>query len=119
MYTPAATCYQGDYRARRLKPQAGYLLGMVALARELSGAVSGFPYSGPPVTWLVTDGYKVVDQASQGEIDEPAVMALVRLLRSAFGIPSTQAIRSYRGREAWTGGDVPASAVLFDPPAKD
>lgn len=65
----------------------------------------------------MTDGYKVVDQASQGEIDEPAVMALVRSLGSAFGIPTTQAIRSYRGWEAWTEGDAPASAVLFGPPA--
>lgn len=108
-----------DLLVKMAQAQAGYLLGMVVLAREFSGAVSGYPYSGPPVTRLVTDGYKVVDQASQGEIDEPAVMALVRLLGSAFGIPTTQAIRSYRGWEAWTEGDAPASAVLFGPPAQD
>lgn len=108
-----------DILLKMAQAQAGYLLGMVVLAREFSGAVSGYPYSGPPVTRMVTDTYKVVDQASQGEVDEPAVMALVRLLGSAFGIPTTQAIRSYRGWEAWANGDAPASAILFGPPEKE
>jgi hypothetical protein len=108
-----------DLLQKMAQAQAGYLLGMVVLAREFSGAVSGYPYSGPPVGRVVTDGYKVIDQASQGEIDEPAVMALVRLLGSAFGIPVTQAVRSYRGWEAWSEGDAPATSILFGPPAKN
>ncbi len=38
------------------------------------------------------------DQVAQGELDEPAVLSVVRLLGTAFGIPTVQAIRSYR---AW------------------
>lgn len=108
-----------DLLQKMAQAQAGYLLGMVVLAREFSGAVSGYPYSGPPVGRVVTDGYKVIDQASQGEIDEPAVMALVRVLGTAFGIPVTQAVRSYRGWEAWSEGDAPATSILFGPPAQD
>ncbi|MDP2024526.1 MAG: hypothetical protein Q8L16_26885 [Hydrogenophaga sp.] len=108
-----------DLLQKMAQAQAGYLLGMVVLAREFSGAVSGYPYSGPPVGRVVTDGYKVIDQASQGEIDEPAVMALVRVLGTAFGIPITQAVRSYRGWEAWSEGDAPATSILFGPPANE
>jgi len=108
-----------DLLQKMAQAQAGYLLGMVVLAREFSGAVSGYPYSGPPVGRVVTDGYKVIDQASQGEIDEPAVMAMVRVLGTAFGIPVTQAVRSYRGWEAWSEGDAPATSILFGPPAKN
>jgi hypothetical protein len=102
-----------------LQAQAGYLLGMVVLARELSGLVSGYAYSGPPVSRIVTDAGKAADQFSQGEIDEPAVLATVRLLGTAFGIPTVQAVRSYRGWLAWSEGDAPATSILFGPPAKN
>ncbi len=110
---------EDDLLKMLLQAQAGYLLGMVVGARELSGLVSGYAYSGPPVARVVTDAGKAADQVSQGEIDEPAVLAVVRLLGTAFGIPTTQAVRSYRGWLAWSEGDAPVTSVLFGPPAKD
>jgi hypothetical protein len=96
-----------------------YLLGLVVGVRELSGLIGGYPYAGPPVDRIVTDVAKTVQQVKQGEVDEPAVAAVVRLLGDAFGIPATQAVRSYRGWVAWSEGNAPASAILMGPPPKD
>lgn len=101
------------------KWQLSYLLGLGVGIRELSGAVEGFDYSGPPVGRVITDIGKAGKQTAQGEVDEPAVMAYIRLLGSAFGIPTVQAMRSYRGWVAWEEGDAPASSILFGPPPKD
>jgi hypothetical protein len=38
---------------------------------------------------------------------------------TAFGIPTTQAIRSYKGWKAWDEGEAPATAILFGPLQKD
>lgn len=102
-----------------LEWQAGYLLGLVVGVRELSGLVGGYPYAGPPVGRIVTDVGKAAQQIHQGEVDEPAVAAVVRLLGDAFGIPSAQAVRSYKGWKAWSEGNAPISAVLMGPPPKD
>lgn len=101
--------------------QLGYLMGAVVGLRELSGAVSGFDYAGPPVGRVVGDLGKVGNQAKQGELDEPAVMALVNLMGSVFGIPTVQAMRSYKGWKAWSEGQEGAGpqSVLFGPPPKD
>lgn len=102
-----------------LEWQASYLLGLVVGVREFSGLVGGYPYAGPPVARIVTDVAKTAQQVKQGEVDEPAVAATVRLLGDAFGIPSAQAVRSYRGWQAWSEGDAPATAVLMGPPPKE
>jgi predicted GNAT family acetyltransferase len=101
--------------------QVGYLLGTVVGVRELSGAVGGFDYAGPPVGRLIGDVGKVGKQASQGELDEPAVMAAINLMGSAFGIPTVQATRSYKGWKAWDEGQEGAGpqSVLFGPPPKN
>lgn len=104
---------------KMLEWQASYLLGLVVGVRELSGLVGGYPYAGPPVGRIVTDVAKAGQQIKQGEVDEPAVAAVVRLLGDAFGIPSAQAVRSYRGWVAWTEGNAPATAVLMGPPPKE
>jgi hypothetical protein len=109
-----------DKMAKKLAQwQASYLLGMAVGARELSGAVNGYSYAGPPVGRIVGDIGKAGQQVAQGEVDEPAVLAAIRLMGSAFGIPTVQAVRSYKGWQAWSEGRAPASAVLFGPPAKD
>lgn len=108
-----------DWLKKLAQWQASYLMGMVVGVRELSGIVSGYSYSGPPVSRVVTDTGKLAQQVQQGEVDEPAVMAVIRLMGSALGIPTTQAIRSYKGWVAWTEGDAPASSILFGPPPKD
>lgn len=101
--------------------QLGYLLGSVVGLRELSGGLGGFDYAGPPVARLVGDTIKAGKQTWQGEIDEPAVLAYVNLMGSAFGIPTTQAVRSYKGWKAWEEGKEGAGpqSVLFGPPPKN
>lgn len=99
--------------------QASYLMSMVVGVRELSGIVSGFSYAGPPVSRIVTDVGKVAQQAGQGEVDEPAVIATARLVGDLTGIPVTQLIRSYKGWVAWSHGDAPATSILMGPPPKD
>jgi hypothetical protein len=104
---------------RVLEWQAGYLFGMFVGLRELPTLWSPFDYAGPPAGKIVGDGKKAVSQAGQGEIDEPAVLATINLLGTAFGIPTIQATRSYKGWKAWSEGDAPATAILFGPPPRD
>lgn len=101
--------------------QLGYLMGMVVGVRELSGAVSGFDYAGPPVGRIVADLGKAGKQTDQGEMDEPAVMAYIKLMGTAFGIPVVQALRSYKGWKAWDEGQPGAGpqSALFGPPDKN
>lgn len=81
--------------------------------RELSGLVGGFPYAGPPEGRIATDLTKTAQQVKQGEVDEPAVAAVVRLQGDRFGIPAVQAVRSCKGWVAWRKGNAPISAVLM------
>jgi hypothetical protein len=101
--------------------QLSYLLGTVVGLRELSGAVAGFDYAGPPVGRIVSDMGKAAKQTMQGEIDEPLVMAYARLIGDAFGIPMVQILRSYKGWKAWDEGTEGAGpqSVLLGPPPKD
>jgi hypothetical protein len=101
--------------------QLGYLMGSIVGIRELSGSLSGFDYAGPPAGRLVGDLGKVGKQAGQGELDEPAVLATAQLIGTAFGIPITQVLRSYKGWKAWDDGKEGAGAqsVLFGPPPKN
>lgn len=112
---------EADWAARLAKWQLGYLMSMVVGVRELSGAVSGFDYAGPPVGRIVGDIGKAGTQTVQGEVDEPAVMAYIKLMGTAFGIPVVQALRSYKGWKAWDEGEEGAGpqSVLFGPPSKD
>lgn len=106
--------------ARRIAEwQVGYLLGTVVGLRELSGAVGGFDYAGPPVGRVIAGVGKFGKQALQGEIDEPLVTAAIDLMGSAFGIPTVQALRSYKGWKAWDEGESGPQADLFGPPPKD
>lgn len=62
---------------------------------------------------------KTAQQVHQGEVDETAVAAVVRLLGDLCGIPAAQAVRSYKGWVAWAEGNAPISAVLMGPPPKE
>lgn len=108
-----------DWAKKIVRWQLGFLLAPVIGVREFGGPVSGFDYAGPPAARIVSDMTKAGTQVAQGEVDEPMVMALVRLFGTAFGIPTVQATRTYRGWEAWEEGDAPASSILFGPPPKD
>lgn len=100
--------------------QAGYLLGTVVGLREFSGAIGGFDYAGPPVARIVGDVSKAGKQTAQGEMDDAAVAAYINLMGTAFGIPTTQIMRSYKGWKAWDEGQEGAgpASVLFGPPPK-
>lgn len=61
----------------------------------------------------MTDIGKVAQQAHQGEVDEPTVIATARLIGRLTGIPVVQVIRSYKGWQAWAHGEAPVTSVLF------
>lgn len=108
--------------ARRIVEwQVSYLLGTVVGLRELSGAVAGYDYAGPPVGRVIADMGKAGKQTAQGELDEPAVLAYINLMGTVFGIPVVQALRSYKGWKAWDEGQDGAGpmSVLLGPPPKD
>lgn len=101
------------------KWQLAYAMGLVVGVRELGGAVAGFDYAGPPAGRIIADIGKAGQQTVQADVDEPLVMAYVRLMGSAFGIPTVQAVRSYKGWVAWEEGKAPPTAVLLGPPPKE
>ncbi len=108
-----------DWAKRLAEWQAGYLLGMFVGLRELPTLWSPFDYGGPPAAKLLNDGKRLVQQAGQGEIDDPAILAAIGFLGTALGLPTTQVIRSYKGWKAWDEGDAPPTSILFGPPPKD
>lgn len=101
--------------------QISYLLGTMVGARELTSAVGGFDYAGPPVGRVIVDIGRAGKQTEQGEIDEPLVYSYINLLGTVFGIPTVQALRSYKGWKAWDEGEDGAGpqSVLMGPPPKD
>ncbi|MFA5549911.1 MAG: hypothetical protein WDA10_15320, partial [Porticoccaceae bacterium] len=108
-----------EWAAKLLEWQAGYLLGTMLGLRELSGVVSGYDYTGPPVGRVVADIGKAGQQIGQGEVDEALGLSLVRLFGTALGIPTVQIVRSWRGWQAWAEGDAPPTAILMGPPPQD
>lgn len=122
----------GDWAKNIAQWQAGYLLGMVVGARELSGPVGGFDYAGPPAFRIFHDmgkagaqTWQLVKSAWDGDaadgIDEPFVLAYARLLGDITGLPMTQILRSYKGWKAWDEGEEGAGpqSVLIGPPPRD
>ncbi|NLX17643.1 MAG: hypothetical protein GXY45_11860 [Ramlibacter sp.] len=104
---------------RLVRWQAGYLMGAVVGLREASGMMAGYDYTGPAVTRAFVDAGGLMKQAQQGELDEGLALSSVRLTGTLLGLPTTQAIRSYRGWKAWDEGDAPITSLLVGPPAKD
>lgn len=109
-----------EWIKRVAKWQAGYLMGTVVLLREGTGMLEGFDYAGPPVGRVMGDAGKFANQAAQGEVDEAAVLSMAALMGSVFGIPTVQALRSYKGWKAWDEGKdgTGPQSVLFGPPPK-
>ena len=107
-----------DWIAKLAKWQATYLMGLVPLVREGSGALEGFDYSGPPAGRIVNDLGKMGTQLAQGELDEGLAIATVRTVGTLLGLPTTQLVRSYKGWKAWEDDDAPGTAILMGPPRK-
>lgn len=108
-----------DWTAKLIKWQAEYLLGMVVVARDVMAAFGPHGYQGPPVGRILGDIGRLGKQAAQGEVDEPAVKAFVRVLGDLTGLPTAQLLRSYDGWVAWSEGEAPPTSILFGPPPRD
>lgn len=103
-----------------LKWQVGYIFGLVPGLREMSGAIEGYDYAGPPVGRVIKDAGSLLTQLGQGEADEGLALSIVRLIGTAFGIPVTQLVRSYRGWKDWEeDGEGGPQNVLVGPPRQD
>lgn len=108
-----------DWWAKKLAEwQAGYLLGTMVGLREASGLVGGMDYAGPPVGRLVAEVGKFGKQLAQGEVDDALVRSLANVVGAATGAPTTQALRSWKGWQAWDEGRAPPTAMLMGPPPK-
>jgi hypothetical protein len=79
----------------------------------------GYDYGGPLAGKILADTARLMKQAYQGEADEAAVIALINATGDFTGLPTTQALRTYRGYMAWDEGDAPITAILFGPPQRD
>jgi hypothetical protein len=81
-----------------VREQAGYILGTVLLARELSGAVQGFyGYEGPAGARLFAEAGNLIKQIEQGEVDEAMMKALNNAAGILFHYPSGQVQRTVEG----------------------
>ena len=111
----------GDDEAQRLaKEWAKELLGQAAmgnlLARELSSAATEpYGYRGPTGTLLVGEGYKLVQQAAQGELDKALIKAAAGTVGMALGLPGGQVIKSIEGA-AWAEENGDWRAVITGKP---
>ena len=114
--------------------QVGYALNLIPIVRELSGLATGFEYSGPAITMGITALDRAADQtlpvikawwndgldAAMDEVDEAFVKSYIRVLGFLFGLPATQALRSWNGWKAWQDGEEGAGpqSIIFGPPPK-
>ncbi|MCL4183086.1 MAG: hypothetical protein KJ011_06530 [Burkholderiaceae bacterium] len=105
--------------------QVSYLLGLLVWFREIGPLASifgdgpVFDYHGPAAFRPISDLGGLAKQVKQGDIDGPAIRAVISVMGSWLGIPSTQINRSIRGWESFMEGDAPASSILFGPPPQD
>ena len=110
-----------DWLKRLAKWQTSYLLGSVVGVRELTGAVEGFDYSGPPAARPIVNIGKAAQQTAQGDVDEPLIKAYANAIGTLLGVPMVQIMRSWNGYKAWDEGKEGAGpqSVLLGPPPKD
>jgi len=86
---------------RAIREQLSFLLSMNPLSAQFSGAVSGFDYSGPQGTALISKVGQMVKQMQQGEADKTALKSVIEVIGLATGLPSTQFNRTVFG--TWKG----------------
>jgi len=102
------------------RENVSYLLGSLVLFRELSGAVSGYGYSGPSGTRFFSEFSRAYKQWEQGDVDAAAVRATGQTLGILFHVPAAQMQRTIEGIIAIIEGDVEGvdavKAPLFGPP---
>lgn len=102
--------------------EISYMFGLVFGLREFAGAAQaatgtaqyGTDYSGPAGLRLITDTYKLANQAHQGELDPAFRKAIINVAGELLRLPAAQINRSITGLEALKEGKThnPAAVVL-------
>ena len=94
------------------RDQLSFLLGMNPITAQFSGAVSGFDYSGPQGTALISKVYNLIQQVEQGEVDDSLVKSAIWVIGLSTGLPAAQANRIiFGGKQAIEEGEGPASII--------
>jgi hypothetical protein len=96
-----------------LKNQASYLLNTVVFAREFSGIVQGYQYTGTAGAGFFNEAQRLYAQVLQGEVDGPALRALNQVAGIVFHYPATEVERLVRAAMAAEEDTVEAFKALF------
>ena len=80
----------------------------IVFARELSGMIEGFRYTGPAGAGFFSEVSKLVAQVQQGEIDEGLLRAVNQVGGILFHYPATEVERLVR---AIANADEPADGI--------
>lgn len=86
-----------DFTERLIREQASFLLSMNPIGAQFSGAVTGFDYSGPQGTALISKTIDLSVQAGQGEADAAFWRSLSWVIGLGTGLPAAQFNRSAFG----------------------
>lgn len=86
-----------DFAERVAREQASFLLGMNPITAQLSGAASGFDYTGPQGTAIFGKITQLSMQAGQGEIDDAFIKSTIWTIGLATGLPAAQINRTIFG----------------------
>jgi hypothetical protein len=97
---------------KMLASEVDFLLGLMVLTREFSGAgkaVAGLEdhvrdYSGPAGLRIVTDTTQIAKQVNQGEFDDAFRKAAVNFIGDVAALPSAQVNRTITGAQALKEG---------------
>jgi hypothetical protein len=96
-----------------------YALAMYPILRELGGALDGYDYKGPAGLSAIANASSLINQASQGELDEGLLRALNRTGGTVLHYPAGQLDRTVRGMAAVAEGDAGPQAILVGPPLEN
>lgn len=108
---------------KMLGAQIDYLFGLFVVGREFGSAAKTLTgtsefgpqsYPGPAGTRMIADVYKAAGQVSQGDLDLPAIKAMINLSGDLLGLPAAQINRTLTGAVALGEGDTnnPAALVM-------
>ena len=86
-----------DLPERIVREQASFMLSMNPMTAQVSGAPTGFDYSGPQGTAIAGKIGSLVTQAEQGEVDVPLIRNGIWVVGLATGLPAAQINRTVFG----------------------
>lgn len=101
-----------DFVERAVREQASFVLSMNPLTAQVSGAATGFDYTGPQGTALFGKVGQLVQQSEQGEVDEAWLKSAIWVGGLATGLPAAQVNRTVFGvKQAVEEGDDPLTTL--------